>query len=66
MRIYFLAESMGGEALGPGKALCPSVGEAGQGGQVGEHPHRSWGREEGIGVFWRGNQERGKHLKVNK
>ena len=36
---------MGGEALGSVKAGCPSVGEfksgeAGVGGQVGEHPHR--------------------------
>ena len=48
---------MGEEALGPGKARCPSVGkckdrEAGVGGLV------SRGREDGIGVF-PGNQERG-------
>ena len=41
---------MGGEALGPVKTLCPSIGEclgqeAGEGGLV-----RRW-REEGIGVF---------------
>jgi hypothetical protein len=42
---------------------CPSVGEC-QGreaemcGWVGEHPHRSRRREDGIGGFWRGNQER--------
>jgi hypothetical protein len=42
--------SMGGEALGPMKAQCPSVGECqdgevGVGRWVGEHPHRSrgWG-----------------------
>jgi hypothetical protein len=38
--------SMGGEALGPVKAQCPSVGgcqggEVGVGGWLGEHPHRS-------------------------
>ena len=47
---------MGGESLGPGKAPCPSVGErqggeVGVGGWVGEHPHRSSGREDGIGGF---------------
>jgi hypothetical protein len=46
---------MGREALGPVKALCPSVGEredveVGVGRQVGEHPHRSRGRRDGIGV----------------
>ena len=49
---------MGGEALGPEKAQCPSVGEckdreAGVGGLV------SKGRGDRIGGFWRGNQERG-------
>ena len=48
---------MGGEALGPLKVLCPSIGEchdqeAGVGGLV------SRGREEGIEGFQRGNQER--------
>jgi hypothetical protein len=44
------------------KAWCPSIGES-QGGEEGvdgwvrEHPHRSRGRKEGIGDFWRGNQE---------
>ena len=52
---------MGGEVLGPLKALCPSVGEsqdqeAGVGGLV------SRGRGERIGGFRRGKQERG-HLK---
>jgi hypothetical protein len=28
-------------------------------GWVGEHSHRSRGRENGIGGFWRGNQEWG-------
>jgi hypothetical protein len=42
--------STGGEALGPVKALCPSVeecqgGEVEVGGKVGEHPHK--GRETG-------------------
>ena len=39
---------MGGEALGPVKAQCPSVGECqgrktGMDGGVGEHPHRGIG-----------------------
>jgi hypothetical protein len=28
-------------------------GEAGVSGRVGEHPHRNRGREDGIGGFWR-------------
>jgi hypothetical protein len=53
--------SMGGEALGPMKALCPSVWElrgrrwvgGWVGGWVEEHPHRSRGREDGIeGLGW--------------
>jgi hypothetical protein len=53
---------VGGEALGPVKARCHSVGEcqggeAGVGGGVGEHPHRR--RGDGIGGFQKGNQERG-------
>jgi hypothetical protein len=56
---------MGGEALGPEKAQCPSVGkcqgrEAGVAGWMEEQPHRSRGREDGIGGFewgW-GDQER--------
>jgi hypothetical protein len=49
--------SMGGETLGPVKALCPSIGEcqdqeAGVGGLV---SRRRWER---IGGFQRGNQER--------
>jgi hypothetical protein len=44
---------MGGEALGPGTALCPSVGECkGRevvvGGWVEEHPHRSVGGGDGM------------------
>ena len=55
---------MGREALGPVKARCPSIGkfeggEVGVGGWVGENPHRSRGKGDGIGSFWRGNQERG-------
>ena len=47
---------MGGEALAPVKALCPSVGECqdrevGVCGRVGKHSHRSRGRENGIGGF---------------
>jgi hypothetical protein len=56
--------SMGGEALGSVKDWCPSVGEfkieeAGVGRWVGEHPHRSRGRDNGIRCFQGGNQERG-------
>jgi hypothetical protein len=48
---------MGGEALGPVKAQCPSIGEcqnreAGMGGLV------SRGKGKGEGGFWSGNQER--------
>jgi hypothetical protein len=47
---------MGGEALGLWKAQYPSVGqcqgrETGANGWVGEHPHRSRGREDGIEGF---------------
>jgi hypothetical protein len=47
-----------GEALGPVKVLCPSIGkcqgqEAGVGGLVGT------GKREGIGGFQRVNEERG-------
>ena len=55
---------MGEEDIGTVKARCSSVGEcqgreAGVGGCVGEHPHRS--REEGNGIegFQKGNWERG-------
>ena len=46
------------EILGPRKARCPNVGKC-QGGKaemdgwLGEHPHRSRGRQNGIGGFWR-------------
>ena len=48
--------SVGGEAPGPVKAQYPSVGEsrAGRWEWVGEHPHRSRGREDGTGGFWGG------------
>jgi hypothetical protein len=49
---------MGGELLGPVKVLCPSIGEC-QGQEVGVIRLVSSGREEGIGGFQRGNQERG-------
>ena len=55
---------MGGKAIGPVKARCPNVGECqggeeGVGGWVGEHPHRSRGRRDGIEGFQRGNWEWG-------
>jgi hypothetical protein len=53
---------MGGEALGPVNALSPSVGEC-QGQEMGVGGLVSRGSGEGIGGFWRGNQERGWHLK---
>ena len=48
--------SMRGEALGPVKVLCPSIGEC-QGQKVGVGGLVSRGREEVIGE----NQERGYH-----
>jgi hypothetical protein len=48
--------SMGGEALGPVKARCPSVVEC-QGQEVGVGGSRR--KREGIGSFQRGNQEKG-------
>ena len=49
---------MGGEALGPEKALCPSVGECqDREVEVGGLVSREMG--DGIGGFQRGNQERG-------
>jgi hypothetical protein len=46
---------MRGEALGFGKAQCPSIGkcqdrEVGVGVLLGEHPHRSREREDGMGI----------------
>ena len=49
---------MGGEALGPMKAQCPSVGEC-QGQEAGVGGLVSRERWEGIGGFRRGKQERG-------
>lgn len=57
---------MGGEAIGPVKARCSSVGEC-QGREaivcmwVGEHPHRSRGSGNRIGVC---EEEMGKGDKV--
>jgi hypothetical protein len=45
---------MGGEALGPVKVLCPSIGES-QGQEVGVGGLGSRGSREGIGDFRRGN-----------
>jgi hypothetical protein len=53
---------MGGEAFGPVKALCPSVGEC-QGQEAGVGGLVSRGSGTGIGGFQRRNQERGQHLK---
>jgi hypothetical protein len=50
--------SVGGEALGSVKVLCPSVGEC-QGQEAGVGRLASRGREEGIESFQRGNQEMG-------
>jgi hypothetical protein len=55
---------MEGEALGSVKAQCPSVGEfkgkeAGVGGWVEEHSHRSRGREDRIGGFRVGKPGKG-------
>jgi hypothetical protein len=61
---------MRGEDLGYVKVRCLSVGEC-QGGEwevcrwVGEHPHRSRKKEDGIGGFQRRNRERRYHLKCN-
>jgi hypothetical protein len=54
--------SMGREALDREKALCPSIEEY-QGQEAGVGRLMSRGRGEGIGGFWRGNQERGQHVK---
>jgi hypothetical protein len=56
---------MGGEALGPVKAPCPSVGECQgrrQGRVGGGNPHRSRGRKDGIGGFWEGGRKLGKGI----
>jgi hypothetical protein len=49
---------MGGEALGSEKALCSSVGEC-LGQEVGVDGLVSRRREEEIGNFQRGNEEKG-------
>jgi hypothetical protein len=49
---------MRGEALGPVKVLCPSIGEC-QGQKVGVGGLVSRGREKGIGGFRREKEERG-------
>jgi hypothetical protein len=49
---------MGGEALGPVKVLCLSIGEC-QGVEAGVGGLVSSGKRNGIGGFRRGNQERG-------
>ena len=49
---------MGGEALGPVKAQCPSVGEC-QDREVGMGGLVSRGKGDGIGGFRRRNQEMG-------
>jgi hypothetical protein len=48
---------MGGEALGPVKVLCPSIGEC-QSQEVGVGGLVSRVREEGIEGFQRGNMEK--------
>jgi hypothetical protein len=48
---------MGGKVLGPMKAQCPSAGEC-QDQEAGVSGLVSRRRREGIGAFWRGNQER--------
>jgi hypothetical protein len=45
---------MGGEALGPVKVICPSIGDC-QGQEAGVGVLVSRRREEGIGGFQRGN-----------
>jgi hypothetical protein len=50
--------SVGGEVLSPVKAPSPSVGEC-QGQEAGVGGLVSRGREDGLGSFRRGNQERG-------
>ena len=48
---------MGEKALGPVKALCPSVGEC-LGQEVEVDGWLNKGRWDGIGGFWKENQER--------
>jgi hypothetical protein len=51
---------MGGEALGPVKVLCPSIGEC-QGQEAGAGGLVSRGSREGIGVF-RGEARKGDNI----
>jgi hypothetical protein len=53
---------MGGEALGPGRAQCPSVGEC-QDREVRVGRLLSRVRGNGIGGFWGGTRKGGIHLK---
>jgi len=46
--------STGGEALGPMKVICPSIGDC-QGQEAGVGGLVSRGKGERIGGFWRGN-----------
>jgi hypothetical protein len=39
------------------------LGREDRSGWLGEHPHRGRGSGDGIGIFQRGDLERGKHLK---
>jgi hypothetical protein len=56
---------MGGEALGPVKVLCPSIGEW-QGQEAGVGGLGSRGREKGMGIF-RGETRKGDNISnVNK
>ena len=50
--------SMGGEAIGPVKVLCPNIGKC-QGQEAGEGGLMSRKSGEWIGGFQRGNQEMG-------
>jgi hypothetical protein len=52
--------SMGGEALGPVRVLCPSIGEC-QGQEVGVGRLVSRGKGEGTGVF-RGKTRKGDNI----
>jgi hypothetical protein len=52
--------SMGGEALGPVKVLCPSIGEC-QGQDAGVCGLVSRGRQEEMGIF-RGETEKGNSI----
>jgi hypothetical protein len=57
--------SMGGEALGPVRVLCPNIGEC-QGQEVGMGGLVSRGKWEGTRGFQRGYQKRDNISNVNK